>query len=64
MPDIFGSAHSVEGRIKHHGGLVAKLCPTLVTPWTEEPRKLQSMGFPRQECWNVFPFPSPKHKIE
>ena len=44
MPDIFGSAHSVEGRIKHHGGLVAKLCPTLVTPWTEEPRKLQSTG--------------------
>ena len=25
------------------GGLFAKVCPTLVTPWTEEPGKLQSM---------------------
>ena len=40
MPDVFGPAHSVEGRIKHAGGLVAKLCPTLVTPWTEEPGRL------------------------
>ena len=32
MPDIFGSALSVEGRINHGGGLVTKLCLTLVTP--------------------------------
>ena len=31
------------------GGLVAKLCPTLATPWTEEAGRLQSMGFSRQE---------------
>ena len=31
------------------GDLVAKSCPTLVTPWTEEPDRLQSVGFSRQE---------------
>ena len=41
------------------GGLVAKLCPTLVTPWTEEPGRLQPMGFSRQEYWSGLPFPSP-----
>ena len=40
MSDVFGSPHSVEGRIKHAGGLVAKLCPTFVTPWTEEHGRL------------------------
>ena len=34
------------------GGLVAKSCPTLATPWTEEPGRLQSMGFSRQEHWS------------
>ena len=29
------------------------------TPWTEEPDRLQSMGFSRQECWSGLPFPSP-----
>ena len=38
------------------GGLVAKLCPTLVTSWTEEPDRLQSMGFSRQEYWSGLPF--------
>ena len=28
------------------------------TPWTEEPGRLQSMGFSRQEYWNGLPFPS------
>ena len=28
-------------------------------PWMEEPGKLQSMGFPRQEYWSGLPFPSP-----
>ena len=41
------------------GGLVAKSCPTLATPWTEEPDWLQSMGFSRQEYWSGLPFPSP-----
>ena len=41
------------------GGLVAKSCLTLVTPWTEEPGRLQSMGFSRQEYWSGLPFPSP-----
>ena len=27
-------------------------------PWTEEPGGLQSMGFPRKECWSGLPFPS------
>ena len=28
-------------------------------PWTEEPGRLQSMGFSRQEYWSGLPFPSP-----
>ena len=40
------------------GGLVAKSCPTRATPWTEEPGRLQSMGFSRQEYWSGLPFPS------
>ena len=31
------------------GGLVAKLCPTLATPWTEACQAPLSMGFYRQE---------------
>ena len=41
------------------GGLVAKSCPTPVTPWREEPGRLQSTGFSRQEHWSGLPFPSP-----
>ena len=41
------------------GGLVTKSCLTLVTPWTEEPCRLHSMGFSRQEYWCRLPFPSP-----
>ena len=29
------------------GGVVAKLCPTLVTPWTVALKPLLFMGFPR-----------------
>ena len=36
---------------------VAKLCPTLCTPWTHQAPL--SMGFPRQESWSGLPFPSP-----
>ena len=30
-----------------------------VTPWTEEPGRLQSTEFPRQEYWSGLPFPPP-----
>ena len=41
------------------GGLVAKSCPTLVTPWTVTRQAPLSMGFSRQEYWSGLPFPSP-----
>ena len=41
------------------GGLVAKLCPTLVTPWTVAHQAALSTGFPRQEYWSELLFPSP-----
>ena len=43
----------------HGGGLVAKVCPTLVTPWTIACRAPLSMEFSRQEYWSGLPFPSP-----
>ena len=39
--------------------LVAKLCPTLATPWTVAHQALLSVGFSRQEYWSGLPFPSP-----
>ena len=30
------------------------------TPWTAAHQAVLSMGFPRQECWNGLPFPSPE----
>ena len=39
--------------------LVAKACPTLVTPWTIACQAPLSMGFSRQEYWSGLPFPSP-----
>ena len=41
------------------GGLVAKLFPTLATPWTVARQASLSVGFSMQEYWNVLPFPSP-----
>ena len=41
------------------GGFVAKLCPTLVTPWTVSCQAPLSMGFYIQEYWSGLPFPSP-----
>ena len=38
------------------GGLVARLCPTLATPWTVACQAPLSMGFFRQ-CWSRLPFP-------
>ena len=31
------------------------------TPWTVAHKAPLSMGFPRQEYWNVLPFPPPGH---
>ena len=45
------------------GGLVAKLCPTLVAPWTVAHQAPLSMGFSRQEYWSGLPFPSPGNTI-
>ena len=41
------------------GGLVARSCPTLATPWTVTHQAPVSIGLSRQEYWNGFPFPSP-----
>ena len=41
------------------GGLVAKLCLTLATPWTVACQAPLSMGFSGQEYWSGLPFPSP-----
>ena len=40
------------------GGLVAKSCPTLATPWTVALQTLLSMGFSSQEYWSELPIPS------
>ena len=42
------------------GGLVAKSCPTLATPWTIACQAPLSIGFSRQEYWNGLPFLSPE----
>ena len=42
-----------------YGGLVAKLCPTLVAPWTVAFQAPLSVGFCRQDYWSGLPFPSP-----
>ena len=41
------------------GCLVAKLYPTLATPWTVPHEAPLSMGFSRQEYWSGLLFPSP-----
>ena len=41
------------------GGLVAKSCLTLATPWTVASQAPLSMGLSRQEYWSGLPFPSP-----
>ena len=40
-------------------GLVAKLCPTLATPWTIACQAPLSVGFSREEYWSGLPFPLP-----
>ena len=41
------------------GGLVAKSCLTLSTPWTVAHQALLSMGFSRQQYGSGLPLPSP-----
>ena len=41
--------------------LVAKSCPTLVTPWTVALQAPLSVGFQRKEYWRGLSFPSPKY---
>ena len=48
-----------EGRKHGGGGLVAKSCPTLVTPWTVARQAPLSLGFSRQEGWSGLLFSSP-----
>ena len=38
------------------GGLVAKSCPTLVTPWTVAHQTPLPMGFSSLECWSGLHF--------
>ena len=45
--------------VLYGGGLVAKLCLTLMTPWTVTCQAPLSLGFSRQEYWSGLPFPSP-----
>ena len=45
--------------IGEFGGLLTKLCLTLVTPWAVACQDPLSMGFSRQEYWSGLPFPSP-----
>ena len=40
------------------GGLVAKLCLPLATPWTVACQAPLFMGFLRQVYWSGLPFPS------
>ena len=52
--------HRYQMYVHMYGGtLVAKLCPTLVTPWTVAHQAPLSMGLSRQEYWSGLPFPSP-----
>ena len=46
------------------GGLVAKSCPTLATPWTVALQAPLSIGFSRQESWSGLPFPSPEDLLD
>ena len=41
------------------GGLVAKSCPILMTPWAIPHQASLSMGFPRQEYWSGLSFSFP-----
>ena len=46
-------------KIEKCGGLIAKSCPTLATPWTVDCWAPLFMEFSKQEHWSGLPFPSP-----
>ena len=54
-----------EDEIRYHqggsggGGLVAKLCLTLASPWTVARQAPLSRGLSRHAYWSGLPFPSP-----
>ena len=52
--------HSPDIHFSVGGGLVSKLYPTLVTPWTLTCQAPLSMGFFRQEYWSGLLFTSQK----
>ena len=59
--DISEHTHTRYSQYIYGGsGLVAKLCPTLVTPWTIAHQAPLSMEFPRQKYWRNLPFPAPR----
>ena len=47
-------------RLTDYGGLVAKSCPTLATPWTVAHQAPLSMWFSRQEYWSGLLCPPPR----
>ena len=53
------SASWESGKDAGGGGLVAKSCLTLATPWTVARQASWSMGFSRQEYKSGLPFPFP-----
>ena len=57
--DNWGFVYFLKRDLNHGGGLVAKSCLTLVTPWTVACWAPLPMGFSWQEFWSGFPFPSP-----
>ena len=62
MPYIWGQALKCPVKMTYGGGggLVDKLCPTLVSLWTVARQAPLSMGFSRKEYWSGLPFPSPR----
>ena len=67
FPTFVQSPHSftvdrpkVRRRSCNYGGLVAKLCLTLATPWTIACQAPLSMGFSRKEHRNSLPFTTPE----
>ena len=46
------------------GGLVAKSCLTLTTPWTVACQVPLSMGFSRHDYWSGLLFPSPQDLLD
>ena len=62
LPFIQSMSHPTlitQCKILSCGGLAAKSCLTLTTPWTVACQAPLSMGFSRQAYWSGLPCPSP-----